>query len=59
MTSGWVIEPRPVAPELTEDFTAPPFDPTLPFEHDHITDWNTFGQLLGPDGVKRLMRAVQ
>lgn len=25
----------------------------------HIRDWNTFGQLLGPAGVKALMRAVQ
>lgn len=25
----------------------------------HIDDWNTFGDLLGPDGVKALMRAVQ
>lgn len=57
--TDWVPEPRPAAPELAEDYRAEPFDPSVPFEHDHITSWAKFGDLLGPEGVKRLMRAVQ
>lgn len=56
--TDWVPDPRPVPLELTQDFTAPPYDPTLPFEHVHILDWNSVGHLLGPEGVKRLMRSV-
>lgn len=59
MSDGWQVEARPVPSALTDTFEAKPYDATLPFEHDHIESWNSFGQLLGPDGVKRLMRAVQ
>jgi hypothetical protein len=60
---GKDFRPEPFAPDedqaSIDTFEAEPYDPKLPFEHDHIDSWNSFGELLGPEGVKRLMRAVQ
>jgi hypothetical protein len=56
---GWVPEARPAPPELSEKFESPGFDPSIEHEHDHIDSWNSFGNILGPDGVKALMKAVR
>lgn len=59
-SDGWVVDPRPASPELAEDYEPHRFErEEIPFEHDHIRDWAGFGELLGPDGVKALMKAVQ
>lgn len=56
---GWIPDPRPVPPELTPEFTAEPFTGDPPHLHDHITGWASFLELIGPDGVKALAKAVQ
>jgi hypothetical protein len=56
---GWQVEARPVPEALTDTFTSPGYDPSLPHEREHIDSWNAFGNILGPDGVKALMKAVR
>jgi hypothetical protein len=56
---GWVPESRPVPEALTDTFTSPGYDPSIPLEHEHIKDWASFAELAGPDGLKALMKAVR
>lgn len=58
MSDGWVVEPRPAPPALDETFEPNRYDGSLPHEHDHIRDWAAFGELIGPEGVKALAKAV-
>lgn len=56
---GWVVDPRPTPEALTDTFKAEPFTDKVSHEHEHIDSWNSFGNILGPDGVKALMKAVR
>lgn len=56
---GWVVTPKPAPPELAEDFEAERYAGSEPLHAgSHIRDWASFGELLGPEGVKALERSV-
>lgn len=59
LESGWQVEPRPTPDALKPGFRSDPYTvPELLHERDHITDWASFGELAGPEGMKLLWGAA-
>lgn len=56
----WVPDPRPVPEGLEKDFKAEPYvEPEPLHAHTHIRDWASFLELVGPEGVAALAKAVR
>jgi hypothetical protein len=59
-TDGWVVEPKEAPAALAEDFRALPFVSPEPLHAgDHIRDWASFLELIGPEGMAALAKAVR
>ena len=57
---GWMVEPKPAIPALAEDFEPTRYSSSEPLHaHTHIRDWASFLELVGPEGMAALAKAVR